>query len=293
MKDDAIEDNRITLPKLGAIKLIMHRPIPEDFRLKRALVTRKADGWYVTLTLEDKTVPELPIVEVQPTEANSIGIDAGLSYFIACSDGTLVEPPKFYRRSEQYLAQLQAKRDTRPKGSKARRKLSHRIARLHQRVARQRQQWHFEIAGELTQRAEVLFIEDLKVSNLARRNQPKQGQDGTFLPNGQAAKSGLNKSFADAGIAGFLNEILPYKAAKAGKQVVKVNPAGTSQHCANCLNRVPKELSDRWHDCPHCGLSMPRDLNSGILIQKVGLGIRLTQKREGRKTGEARPLGFA
>ncbi len=76
-----------------------------------------------------------------------------------------------------------------------------------------------------------------------------------------------------------LNEILPYKAAKTGRLVVKVNPAGTSQHCAVCLNRVPKELSDRWHECS-CGASMPRDLNSGILIKKVGLGVRLTIKRE-------------
>lgn len=157
------------------------------------------------------------------------------------------------------------------------------------RIARQRKQWHFEVAGLLVNKAEVIFVEALKVSNMIRRNQPKQDEGGTFLPNGQAAKSGLNKSFADAGISGFLNEILPYKAEKAGRSVRKVNPAGTSQHCAICLNRVPKELGDRWHECD-CGASMPRDLNSGILIKKVGLGISLTIKREGRKTGEARAL---
>ncbi|WP_198941080.1 zinc ribbon domain-containing protein [Scytonema sp. HK-05] len=75
---------------------------------------------------------------------------------------------------------------------------------------------------------------------------------------------------------------------RAGKRVVKVNPAGTSQHCAICLNRVPKELSDRWHKCS-CGASMPRDLNSGILIKKVGLGVRLTIKRESRKSREEKP----
>ena len=114
---------------------------------------------------------------------------------------------------------------------------------------------------------------------MSRRNKPKQGEKFHFLPNGQSAKSGLNKSFADAGISGFLNEILPYKAAKAGKKVVQVNPKGTSQHCAICLNYVSKELSDRWHSCS-CGASMPRDINSGILIKKVGLGVRLTIKRK-------------
>ncbi|WP_443081709.1 zinc ribbon domain-containing protein [Synechococcus sp. Nb3U1] len=106
----------------------------------------------------------------------------------------------------------------------------------------------------MVDKADVTLVEDLKVANMTRRCKPKTGEGGEFLPNGQSAKSGLNKSFADAGIAGFLNEILPYKAAKAGRLVAKVNPAGTSQHCAICLNRVPKELSDRWHNCPHCGV---------------------------------------
>ncbi len=283
VKPDCIQGNRIELPKLGKIKFIQHRPIPEGFIIKRALVTLKADGWYVTLTLEDTIIPDNLTINIEPTETNSIGVDAGLEYFAACSDGTMVEPPKLYRQAEEKLAKLQAKREIRKKGSTARRKLNSRIESLHQRIARQRKQWHFELAGELIDKALVIFVEDLKVSNMAKRNKPKQAQEGKFLPNGQAAKSGLNKSFADAGIAGFLNEILPYKAAKAGRLVVKVNPAGTSQHCAICLNRVPKELSDRWHECP-CGASMPRDLNSGILIKKVGLGVRLTQKRESEKS---------
>lgn len=90
-----------------------------------------------------------------------------------------------------------------------------------------------------------------------------------------------------------MNDILPQVAAKAQCKVIKVNPAGTSQHCAICLNRVPKSLSDRWHDCPYCGVSIQRDHNSGILIKKVGLGVRLTIKREGRKTGEASTLSVA
>ena len=134
----------------------------------------------------------------------------------------------------------------------------------------------------------MVFIEDLKVGNMARKNKPKQADDGTYLPNGQTAKSGLNKSFADAGISGFLNDILPYKAEKAGRLVVKVNPRGTSQHCAICLNRVPKELSDRWHNCPHCGVSMQRDHNSALLIKKVGLGIASLKNAKSRKRdGEA------
>jgi len=283
VKPECIQGNRIELPKLGKIKFIQHRAIPGGFVIKRALVTLKADGWYVTLTLEDVSVPDNPTINIEPTLSNSIGVDAGLEYFATCSDGTMVEPPKFYRQSQEKLAKLQANTELRKKGSTARRKLGSRIARLHQQIARQRKQWHFELAGKLVSKAKVIFVENLKVSNMTRRNKAKQNDDGQFLPNGQSAKSGLNKSFVDAGIAGFLNEILPYKAAKAGRLVVKVNPAGTSQYCATCLDRVPKELSDRWHECS-CGASMPRDLNSGILIKKVGLGVRLTIKRESGKS---------
>ncbi|WP_219725091.1 zinc ribbon domain-containing protein [Fischerella thermalis] len=75
---------------------------------------------------------------------------------------------------------------------------------------------------------------------------------------------------------------------------MKVDPTGTSQHCCVCLNRVPKELSDRWHSCPECKAEMPRDTNSGVLIKKVGLGIaslkkaqRATARREARALCEA------
>jgi len=288
VKVNCIEGNRVKLPKLGAIKFIQHRPIPDGFKVKGAMVTLKADGWYVTLVLEDKAVSTQPEITTEPTIENSIGVDAGLEYFVACSDGSTEEPTKFYRQFQEKLAQLQAKQQERPKGSKARRKLNHRIARLHQRIARQRRQWHFEVAGRLLDKVEVVFVEKLRVKNMSRKNKPKPDGEGGFAPNGQAAKSGLNKSFADAGISGFLNEILPYKAAKAGKRVIQVNPAGTSQHCAMCLNRVPKSLADRWHDCPNCGASMPRDVNSGILIKKVGLGIAsLKNAKSRRRDGEA------
>lgn len=107
---------------------------------------------------------------------------------------------------------------------------------------------------------------------MTKRCKPKQDENGQYLPNGQARKSGLNKSIQDAGISQFVG-ILKSKAEKAGLLVVDVDPYGTTQHCSECLNHVPKELGNRWHLCTHCGLMLDRDLNSAILIQKVGLGI--------------------
>jgi len=94
------------------------------------------------------------------------------------------------------------------------------------------------------------------------------GNDGTWLPNNQSAKSGLNKSMLDAAHGQFI-QVLKFVAWKLGKTVQEVNPSGTSQHCWNCLSQVPKELKDRWHSCS-CGEECHRDDNSSRLIKRIG-----------------------
>jgi len=275
---DWIDSNKIELPKLGAFKVIWHRPLPEGFNVKIAIITQKADGWYITLTLEDVAVPKFA-PDVEPTADNSIGIDLGLEKFLADSEGEFEPIPRHFRKSEEKLARLQQKVSTAKKGSRARKLLVRKVAKLHQKIARQRKQFHYETAQKVLSKADVVFAEDLNVKNMSRRAKPKQDEAGKFLPNGQAAKSGLNKSIADVGWSQFI-DILTFKAEKAGSRVVKVNPKGTSQHCSNCLNRVPKDLSDRWHSCPHCGTELDRDTNAAILIKKVGLDIGLLKNAQ-------------
>ena len=81
----------------------------------------------------------------------------------------------------------------------------------------------------------------------------------------------MNKSWSDNGVGNFL-EILSQVAQKYGTRIVKVNANGTSQYCSQCLNRVSKTLSDRWHDCNNCNLSCDRDYNSALLIKKLAVG---------------------
>jgi putative transposase len=270
IKPEHIRGNRIQLPKIGELKFVLHRPIPEGFKVKTAIISRYADGWYVTLSLEDVRVPEVS-ADIEPTWENSTGIDLGLEKFLADSEAEFEPIPQHFRKSENKLAKLQQKISTAKKGSRARKLLVRKVARLHQKIARQRKQFHFETAKKVLSKADVIFAEDLKVKNMSRRAKPKQDETGKFLPNGQSAKSGMNKSITDAGWSQFIN-ILSFKAASAGQRVVKVDPKGTSQHCSVCLNRVPKTLSDRWHSCP-CGAELDRDTNSAILIKKVGMGI--------------------
>ena len=67
----------LCLPKLGLIKVRHHRPIPDGTILKSAQIIKKADGWYINLRLEDKTVPDF-IPDITPTWENSMGMDAVL-----------------------------------------------------------------------------------------------------------------------------------------------------------------------------------------------------------------------
>jgi putative transposase len=281
----ALKDNRINLRFIGWVKLVLHRPIPDEFKAKTAIITKKSDGWYVNITLVDESV--LPSsIEIIPTADNSVALDLGLEKFAALDTGEFVDIPQHFRKSEEKLARLQKKVATKRKGSRARKLLNRRIGRLHQRIARQRKQFHFETAKQILQKAPVVFVEDLAVKNMSRRCKPKQDEEGNYVANGQSRKSGLNKSIADAGWAQFI-DILSFKAASAGGKVVKVNPKNTSQVCSNCLNVVPKTLKERWHDCNQCNLSIDRDTNSAILIKKLGLDVSLSIKRSRIKPREA------
>ncbi|HEY9668434.1 MAG TPA: hypothetical protein V6C91_16615 [Coleofasciculaceae cyanobacterium] len=99
--------------------------------------------------------------------------------------------------------------------------------------------YQFNLAYSLFEKCDVLIIEELKLKNLTRRAKPKIDNNGIWLPNNQLAKSGLNKSMLNAAHGQFI-QVLKFVAWKLGKTVKEVNPNGTSQHCWNCLNQVPK-----------------------------------------------------
>ncbi len=121
IKQDCITDNKIKLPKIGEIKLIQHRPIPDGFKIKTATVIRKADGYYVILSLEDKSVPSLDI-NITPQSDNTIGIDMGLKAFLIDSQGTEVKIPQYYRQAQKQLRVKQKAVSRKIKGSNRRKK---------------------------------------------------------------------------------------------------------------------------------------------------------------------------
>jgi len=236
--------NVLKLSRIGEVQVILHRPIPDGFVIKQATILRKADGWYVSFSLEDGSVPEpLPVEEVKTL----VGIDVGLEKFLTTSDGQAVEVPQYFRKAQAQLARQQRKLTHKEKGSKNYQKQANKVARIHLHIARQRKEFHYQVAHWLCSLYDLVAFENLNIKGLARTR--------------------LAKSILDAAWGAFLS-ILQAVAVKRGKWAVGGDPRGTSIECSGCGERVEKPLSERVHDCPHCGLVIDRDWNSGINILK-------------------------
>jgi putative transposase len=215
---------------------------------RAASVTKKADGFYLTLSLEDKAVPEIK-PDFNPDKI--AGIDVGLKEFLTTSEGETVTIPQHYRKAQKRLRVLQKRVSRRKKGSHGRLEAIKQLGKQHKKVADKRKDFHFKTANWLLFKYDVIAHEDLNIKGLAR--------------------SRLAKPVLDAGWSR-QQSILTNKAENAGLLVVSVSAHNTSQDCSNCGEKVPKKLHIRWHDCPHCRCSLDRDHNAAINIKNRAEG---------------------
>jgi putative transposase len=235
-----LDNGKVKVPGVGHVRIKQHRPlegVPKTFTVKRS-----AGCWYAVYTCE---VPSQPL---PPSEA-AVGIDLGLSHFVATSEGETFAPPRAYRQAEARLQRTGRALSRKRKGSNRHRKLKTRLARQHRKVANQRKDFHHKLARHLVNRYGTIVHEDLNASGLAR----------TLLA----------KSVLDAGWAQFL-AILSAKAASAGRRVVAVKPHHTSQICPECGSLKKKEPSERIHACA-CGCVLDRDVAAAKIILALGL----------------------
>jgi putative transposase len=241
--------NTLKLSKIGEIPIVMHRPIPEGSVIKQATIVSKADGWYVSFSLEDNTVPvSLSVDKIKST----VGIDVGLEKFLTTSDAESIAVPQFYRKAQAVLARQQRKLTRQEKGSINYGNQANKIARLHLHIARQRKDFHYAVAHYLCSNYDLIGFEKLNIKGLARTR--------------------LAKSILDVAWRSFLN-ILQAVAVKCGKHTQEVDARGTSIECFNCEERVVKDLSVRVHNCPNCGISLDRDYNAAINVLKRTTGL--------------------
>ena len=247
-------DNRLCLSKIGSIQVKLHREIQGT--IKTCSIKREVDQWYVVFSCEVAQPTLLPVVD------SEIGIDLGVTHFAALSDETFLESPRLYRKAQADLAVAQQSLARKKRGSHRRKKAVKRVAKLHRKVKNQRADFQHKAARRVVNEHQVIVFEDLQLTNLTKHAKPKQDEQGNYLPNGAAAKSGLTKSMLDNGLGQFVS-IVTYKAAEAGRQVYTIDPRYTSQVCSGCGTKgAKKDLSERVHACTQCGIVLDRDTNA-------------------------------
>ncbi len=265
----SLENGKLILSKIGPIKVKQHRPIVGT--IKTATIKREGEHWYVIMSCEVEQMKQTPYTDL------AIGIDMGLLHFVTTSDGDTIENPRHFRKSYGHLKKMQRAHSRKKKKSNRRRKAARLVAKAHRKMANQRRDFHHKAARILVQTYETIVFEDLSIHNIVKRPKPRLDEQERYLPNGAAAKSGLNKSIHDAGWASFI-ALVEHKAAWAGVTVSKVNPQKTSQICSACHKEGEhKDLSVRTHICVHCGVVLDRDVNAAVNILNRGLGRSLRE----------------
>ncbi len=257
-----LKDGRVTLSKIGSIKIKLHRAI--EGTIKTCSIKYESGQWYAVFSCECEANAPLPVSEEE------VGIDLGLLHFAALSDGTFIDNPRYYRKAEKTLERRQQVLSRKKRGSHRREKARRLVAKAHRNIRNQRRDFLHKQAKRLVERYQTIVFEDLQTEHLVKRPKAKQDENGKYLPNGASAKAGLNTSLLDAGWGMFV-EMVSFKAACAGREMLKVNPYKTSQVCSSCLQECPhKELDERTHICIHCGVVLDRDTNAAINILRLG-----------------------
>jgi putative transposase len=174
LKQDCLQGKFIKLPKLGNLKLIKHRSVPDGFKLKTASITRKRNGYYLSLSIECENVAN---GSPDPDWSKTVGVDVGLKDFLTRSKGETVAIPQCYRKAERKLKRLQRRVSRKKKGSNNRKKAVHRLAKQHKKVADTRKDFHFKTSKWLLDNYDVVAHEDLNVRGLANSRLSKSVND--------------------------------------------------------------------------------------------------------------------
>lgn len=234
-----LQGNRLRIVGVPAsIKVRWHRDLPAGAKIKAATLTRRDGKWFVSLQFEiNDVIPAKP--------ERLVGIDLGLSSFVALDNSETVDLPKFTKSNERRLHQANRKLARRRRGSLGWKAAKRCVRKVHASVAGQRRVFLHTLSKRLVAEYDGIVLEDLNIKGLAR---------------GMLAKSVNNAAW------GTFVQQLTYKAESAGKVVEFVNPAYTSQVCSCCGSIQPKTLAVRVHECADCGLVLDRDVNAAINV---------------------------
>ena len=243
-KTNPLTDWQLNLPKIGKVRINLHRPIPDGFIIKQVRVVRKAVGWFAVIAIQSDLDLPSPV-----PHGHAIGVDVGLLSYVATSDGYTEPRPKFFKTAHRRLKVLQKRLSRKTKRSKNYEKARIKVAKQHNYIAFRRADYQFKLAHKLCDMADTIYVEDC---------------DFRIMAKGMLGKHTIDASF------GQLRTILEYVAQKRDVFIGRVDHRGTSQTCPNCRTEVRKDLSVRISDCKDCGYVVDRDIASGQEICNRG-----------------------
>ena len=271
------DSSHIHLPILGTVRFKGSKKIMESL-FSRTEVTRigsarimidSCGDCFVSMSLAS----DEPFAAYYPKTGTVCGIDLNLTNFMTCSDGTVVDNPRYLKRSEEKLIKRQKRLSKKKKRADREGRIFHeskryqeerqKLSELHRKVSRQRQNFQRIEADKLVKSHDLISAEDLKVKNLLRNHK-------------------LAKAISDAGWRSFLN-VLKWDCDKRGKQLIMVNPANTTQTCHVCgaVSKGEERIllgREEWV-CPKCRTFHLRDLNAAVNIRDIGF-LQFTEQRE-------------
>jgi putative transposase len=243
------DQKRIRFPKIGEVKTIFHRIFTG--KMKYATVSVTSTGkWFVSILVDDgKPEPEPAPFSLDTT----LGIDVGLKDFATLSTGEKVENPRYLKNSLQRLKVLQRRVSRKKKGSKNRQKAIQRLARCHEKVANQRNDFLHNLSFRVVSENQAIAVESLNVGGMMKNHHLAQG-------------------IGDVSWSTFFT-MLEYKCRRYGKTLLKIGRFDpSSKICSKCgYLKQDLALSDREWVCPDCGTHHDRDINAAINIKKFAL----------------------
>ena len=238
----------LKLPRIGRVHYMENvAKRVGDGRVLRMTISQRAGRWYASLTVERDDKPA-----AEPPKGGAVGVDLGIKTLATLSDGTVIENPRYLKKSERKLKKAQRELSRKTRGSNRRNKAKDKVARLHAHVANQRQDAMHKLTTWLANKYSDISIEDLHVAGMVKNHH-------------------LAKAVSDAAFGEFRRQ-LEYKTARTGARLRVVDRwFASSKTCSGCGSVKAKlSLSERTYRCDSCGLTMDRDLNAAINILVAG-----------------------
>lgn len=253
-----LSESRLKLPKVGEVKIKVHRKIDESYQLKSVTISRESTGKYFASLLYEYTGCENQTVCKKAKDMKILGIDYAMDGMAVFSDGSKCAYPRYFKKSEEKLAREQRRLSRCKKGSSNYHKQKRKVALCHEMIRNQRKDYHHKLSCQIVREYDVVTVEDLDMKAMS-----------------QCLHFG--KSVMDNGY-GIFRDMLSYKLKDQGKEMIKLDRFFPSSKKCSLCGAVKKDLklSERIYRCT-CGSELDRDVNAAINICEEGRRILMAR----------------